>query len=172
VVKPDNSIELGLTYIKDTYITPVTPLTSYIPLRWKVRAVDAAGQSGLYSDSVKAMYFTITSNRIPAPYPVNPEGTIYTQFPRFEWNKVEGAESYCLFVLRPDDSFAIGPVYTSDTSYVHDHSLAMDKTFRWKVKAYDKYDSSGYYSDSIRQMYFTNYGFYSKGMHVQNTGCG
>jgi hypothetical protein len=58
-------------------------------------------------------------------------------------------------VLRPDDSFAIGPVYTSNTFYIHDHSLATNKTFRWKVKAYDKSDSSGYYSDSIRQMYFT-----------------
>ena len=114
---------------------------------WKVRARDAAGNWGQYSE---VRSFTIDTQGPPAPSLISPDdtATLNDNTPSFDWTDVAGAAQYELMVDNSSsfDSPEIHRTNLAASSYTAASSLA-DGLYYWKVRARDAAGNWGQYSE-------------------------
>jgi len=139
LIPPGNSIP-GTSITTISYKT--SALSTLIPYFWRVRARDAAGNWGMWSDT---QTFTILPLIPAAPIPVSPSASFYTRTqPTFTWSATALAVDYILEVdddvrfLTPNFSEKIGNVLTFTPS-----SLPPDGLYYWRVRAVNANNEAG-----------------------------
>lgn len=115
---------------------------------WRVRAVDAAGTEGLWSDVArvaKTWPNQITGTRVTAT-PTGPAASFTTLNPYLFWNPVPGAKSYDV-QISPGNQF--NNVVYSGTNLPEPFATPAtigalpDDTYNWRVRARDPNDNLG-----------------------------
>src|SRR4029077_4776983 len=76
--------------VSGTTWTPSAPLLSGHNYRWWIRALNAGGSAGIWSNAVDFA--------VALPTSIGPTGTVSTVLPQFTWNGLDGAAQYEIYV--------------------------------------------------------------------------
>ncbi len=131
---------------RNTAFTPERGLSNDEDYYWRVQAVDAAGNSGPYSEvrrfrlrwDFAPRLLTPTNNWVSVSYPI------------FRWTPVPGAYQYQIQV---DDSLGFSAPLKVDkktyfTTYIHENwgNIKLPGTYYWRVRALDAQGNPGPWS--------------------------
>jgi len=134
--KPDFKKKLVICENVDTNTyTAIKKLPPHKKYYWRVKAKDANGEWGPWSDVWS--FSTPKPGDIGTPILVSPEegSTVEDLRPTFTWEPVEGADKYEIEISKKDDFHKKGIKETvSSTSYTVESDLLPDTTYYWKVK--------------------------------------
>jgi hypothetical protein len=105
---------------------------------WHVRAIDAPkGVLGVWSNTGNSDTFRFIVDPT-MPQPTGPANGLPTTTPNLEWQAVQGAEKYRVWVVKQNgDPVSGSPFTTYATSYTPKTLAAADGPFRWYVAAID-----------------------------------
>jgi hypothetical protein len=118
------------------------------PYYWRVTPFAYAGPSDarVYGAPSEAGVFTFNWTAPPAL--LGPDNGAVTPFtPRFQWQAVEGAQSYQLQVGTDSDFNPTTTYNTANTDFTPTGNLSNDKEYFWRVKAKDQNNNETNWSD-------------------------
>jgi predicted phage tail protein len=107
--------------------------------RWSVRAVDAAGSAGPWSE-----FLDFQVAQLPAPTIIEPEGCA-SPLPVFRWDPAAGADHYDLW-LESRDTGEVLQASVAAATWTPSSPLGRGQRYRWWVRAVDAVGSPGPWS--------------------------
>ena len=128
----------------DTSYTPSSALTNEQTHYWRVRAVDGAGQKGIWSEIYSlAVSIGAVSGLGPADGATATDTT-----PTLSWDEVPDAAGYEIQLADSKAGLETSPAQSAaDTSYTPSSALVNEKTHYWRVRAVDGAGQKGIWSE-------------------------